>query len=281
MCVGHRRRGPELDLGAHPGQRRRRDGRHGRRRAAGAARARPAAGRRDDVRRHHAVRRRTRASGWRSAATRCSCSTPPAPAGARWRRSSRPASSPACSTSTTHRARATTWSAACCRPAPDRLEAAGRRGRAAGRLARRAGHGQLRRARHRAAAVRGPQPLRAQPDGDADAHDAGGVRRARAADRAQAVRRDGPTALFMPLRGVSLIDAEGQPFHDPEADAALFEALRAGLGADVEVIEIDLHINDAGVRRGDGRQARRVCSRGDDRRRGAREAARRRSTAAA
>ena len=27
-----------------------------------------------------------------------------------------------------------------------------------------------------------------------------------------------------------MIDAEGQPFHDPEADAALFDALREGLG---------------------------------------------------
>ena len=47
------------------------------------------------------------------------------------------------------------------------------------------------------------------------------------ADRAQARRPPpAPTALFVPLRGVSLIDADGQPFHDPEADAALFEALR-------------------------------------------------------
>ena len=48
--------------------------------------------------------------------------------------------------------------------------------------------------------------------------------------------------LFIPLGGVSLIDAEGQPFHDPEADAALFEAIRAG--ADFEVIELDCNIND-------------------------------------
>ena len=54
----------------------------------------------------------------------------------------------------------------------------------------------------------------------------------------------GPTVLFIPLRGVSLIDAEGQPFHDPEADAALFEAVRAGVGANVEVIELDCNIND-------------------------------------
>jgi uncharacterized protein (UPF0261 family) len=51
----------------------------------------------------------------------------------------------------------------------------------------------------------------------------------------------GPTALFIPLGGVSLIDAEGQPFHDPEADAALFAAVRE---ADVEVIEMDNNIND-------------------------------------
>ena len=50
--------------------------------------------------------------------------------------------------------------------------------------------------------------------------------------------------LFIPLRGVSLIDAEGQPFHDPEADAALFEALREGVDARVEVIELDCDVND-------------------------------------
>ncbi|WP_086819716.1 Tm-1-like ATP-binding domain-containing protein [Allokutzneria sp. NRRL B-24872] len=56
----------------------------------------------------------------------------------------------------------------------------------------------------------------------------------------------GPTALFLPLRGVSAIDAEGMPFHDPEADAALFAALRAGVsGSPVELIERDEHINDA------------------------------------
>jgi uncharacterized protein (UPF0261 family) len=53
----------------------------------------------------------------------------------------------------------------------------------------------------------------------------------------------GPTALFVPLRGVSMIDAEGQPFHDAEADAALFEELRA-VGDGVELVELDMHIND-------------------------------------
>jgi uncharacterized protein (UPF0261 family) len=55
----------------------------------------------------------------------------------------------------------------------------------------------------------------------------------------------GPVSLFVPLGGVSMIDAEGQPFHDPEADAALFEALREGLkGSSVELVELDNNVND-------------------------------------
>ena len=42
-----------------------------------------------------------------------------------------------------------------------------------------------------------------------------------------------------------MIDAEGMPFHDPVADAALFDALRADLDrSKVELVELDLHIND-------------------------------------
>ena len=42
-----------------------------------------------------------------------------------------------------------------------------------------------------------------------------------------------------------MIDAEGQPFHDPEADAALFDALREGLdGSTVELVELDHNVND-------------------------------------
>jgi len=54
----------------------------------------------------------------------------------------------------------------------------------------------------------------------------------------------GPVALFVPLGGVSMIDAEGQPFHDPGADAALFGALREGLGENVELVELDNNVND-------------------------------------
>jgi uncharacterized protein (UPF0261 family) len=57
-------------------------------------------------------------------------------------------------------------------------------------------------------------------------------------------RATGPVVLMLPLRGVSMIDAEGQPFHDPDADRALFDALRARVGENVRVRELDAHIND-------------------------------------
>jgi len=38
-------------------------------------------------------------------------------------------------------------------------------------------------------------------------------------------RMTGPVRFFLPEGGVSLLDAPGQPFHDPAADAALFGAL--------------------------------------------------------
>ncbi len=52
----------------------------------------------------------------------------------------------------------------------------------------------------------------------------------------------GPVTILLPLRGVSAIDAAGQPFYDPEADRALFDAIRRR--ARVRVIALDLHIND-------------------------------------
>jgi uncharacterized protein (UPF0261 family) len=57
-------------------------------------------------------------------------------------------------------------------------------------------------------------------------------------------RARGPVVLVLPLRGVSMIDAEGQPFHDPEADRALFEALRTTAESHVRIVEVDAHIND-------------------------------------
>ncbi|MEF8824869.1 MAG: Tm-1-like ATP-binding domain-containing protein [Halapricum sp.] len=54
----------------------------------------------------------------------------------------------------------------------------------------------------------------------------------------------GPTALALPLGGVSMLDVEGQDFYDPEADAALFDAIRENLDPDIELIETETDIND-------------------------------------
>jgi uncharacterized protein (UPF0261 family) len=54
----------------------------------------------------------------------------------------------------------------------------------------------------------------------------------------------GPVTVFVPLRGASMIAVEGQPFHDPEADEALFGALRATLGSGVDLREVDTDVND-------------------------------------
>jgi uncharacterized protein (UPF0261 family) len=54
----------------------------------------------------------------------------------------------------------------------------------------------------------------------------------------------GPTTLALPLGGVSMLDVEGEDFHDPEADAALFDALREHLDDHVELLEFDHAIND-------------------------------------
>lgn len=55
----------------------------------------------------------------------------------------------------------------------------------------------------------------------------------------------GPTALFLPLKGVSMIAVEGEDFHDPEADEALFEALRETIDREnIELVEMETDIND-------------------------------------
>lgn len=55
----------------------------------------------------------------------------------------------------------------------------------------------------------------------------------------------GKTTLMLPLKGVSMIDVEGQPFYDAEADKALFDTLRTELAdSNVEIVELDTDIND-------------------------------------
>jgi uncharacterized protein (UPF0261 family) len=59
----------------------------------------------------------------------------------------------------------------------------------------------------------------------------------------KAAAATGPTAIIVPRLGVSAIDGKGQPFDDPTARDALFDAIRATHGA-VELVEVDMHIND-------------------------------------
>ncbi len=54
----------------------------------------------------------------------------------------------------------------------------------------------------------------------------------------------GPVVLMVPARGISMLDCDGKPFHDPHADRALFESLAQHVGPRVRVREIDAHIND-------------------------------------
>ncbi|MDR7126648.1 Tm-1-like ATP-binding domain-containing protein [Pseudotabrizicola sp. 4114] len=57
---------------------------------------------------------------------------------------------------------------------------------------------------------------------------------------------DGPVSLFLPLGGVSAIAVPGMPFHDPKADAALFEAIRKTyrVTGHRRLTELPLPIND-------------------------------------
>jgi uncharacterized protein (UPF0261 family) len=60
-------------------------------------------------------------------------------------------------------------------------------------------------------------------------------------------RCDGPVRFLLPEGGVSLLDAPGQPFHDPDADAALFETIeRSVTPTRHRVVErVAANINDA------------------------------------
>ncbi len=61
-------------------------------------------------------------------------------------------------------------------------------------------------------------------------------------------RSTAPLTVVVPTGGLSLLDVPGQPFHDPEADAALFETLEAELQptAARRLIRLPEAINDPG-----------------------------------
>lgn len=57
---------------------------------------------------------------------------------------------------------------------------------------------------------------------------------------------DGPVRFFIPEGGVSLLDVPGQPFHDPAADRALFDALEGTVRqtANRKLVRLPQAIND-------------------------------------
>lgn len=57
---------------------------------------------------------------------------------------------------------------------------------------------------------------------------------------------EGPVRFLLPLKGVSLIDAPGKPFHDPAADRMLFDTLESEFrpGPNRRLIKLDMNIND-------------------------------------
>jgi uncharacterized protein (UPF0261 family) len=57
---------------------------------------------------------------------------------------------------------------------------------------------------------------------------------------------DAPFCVLIPEQGVSALDAPGAPFHDPEADAALFDELESHIvpAPHRRVLRLPLHIND-------------------------------------
>jgi uncharacterized protein (UPF0261 family) len=54
----------------------------------------------------------------------------------------------------------------------------------------------------------------------------------------------GPVSFLIPLRGVSMLDGDGQPFCDREADRAMFDAIRANVRPGIPIVQVDLNIND-------------------------------------
>lgn len=73
-------------------------------------------------------------------------------------------------------------------------------------------------------------------------------------------RASGPVRLLLPMHGLSMLDAPGQPFHDPQANGALFGTLeREFIASDThQLIALPMHINDASFAAAVDQQVRAV-----------------------
>jgi len=54
----------------------------------------------------------------------------------------------------------------------------------------------------------------------------------------------GPVAFLIPLKGVSILDGDGERFCDWETDRVMFDAIKANLREGITVVEMDNNIND-------------------------------------
>lgn len=54
----------------------------------------------------------------------------------------------------------------------------------------------------------------------------------------------GKVAFLIPLKGVSMLDSEEEPFWWPEANQAMFDAIKKNLESGISVVEMDCNIND-------------------------------------
>ncbi len=53
----------------------------------------------------------------------------------------------------------------------------------------------------------------------------------------------GPVKILIPTKGWSTLSVTGQPLHDPDADKVFGEELKKHLGPEIEVKELDVHLN--------------------------------------
>lgn len=60
----------------------------------------------------------------------------------------------------------------------------------------------------------------------------------------KANKSDSPVAFILPLKGVSILDGEGEAFCDWEADRVLFDAIQRSVHKDIPVVKVDANIND-------------------------------------
>ena len=208
--LGHRRRRASTASPSGARQRRARAGRHDRPCPPERLGRDQAGDRPHHVRRHHPVRAGGR-PGARGRATTASSSTPPAPAGSRWRSWSIPACSPGVDRRHHHRDRDLIVGGVL----PRRARTASTRSSARA-LPYVGSCGALDmvnfgRMRHGAGALPRPQSLPPQSAGHPDAHHGGGERAHRALGSASKLNRmEGPVRFLIPEGGVSLLDAAGR-----------------------------------------------------------------------